>query len=83
MSNELQKNLALNEEEKEQLKQLVLARLSVMPDGIRLSIGGSNDLTKGELIEYVKSEDEIGKQFMSMELEFLQDLASGAIYGNE
>lgn len=83
MSNELPKNLDLNNEEKDQLKQLVLARLNVMPDGIRLSIGSSSDLTKQELIEYVKSEDEIGKQFMSMELEFLQDLASGAIYGNE
>jgi hypothetical protein len=72
----------LNVEEKKKLKELVLARLQVMPSDVTVSIGNTN-LDKQELTDHVQSEDEIGKQMMEMELEFLQDLASGAIYGHE
>lgn len=74
--------LKLTEEEKNKLKELVLARLTVMPQEISISIGDKN-LDKKALTEHVKSEDEIGKQMMEMDLEFLQDLARGAIYGHE
>lgn len=67
---------------KEQLKRLVVERLNVMPDTMRMAIG-SEMLTKKEVIERVGQEDEIGKQVMEMELNFLRALASGTIYGNE
>jgi len=64
------------------LKEIVLARLSVMPQDVSVSVGDKN-LDRAALMEHVESEDEIGKQMMEMDLEFLQDLASGAIYGHE
>lgn len=82
MTDQIQEQLHLTEEEKNKLKELVLARLNVMPQDISISIGDKN-LDKKELTEHVQSEDEIGKQMMEMELEFLQDLASGAVYGHE
>ncbi len=66
----------------EELKQLVLERLKVMPDTLNIAIG-SEELSKQELIKHVAQEDNVGKQIMEMELEFIQDLASGAIYRNE
>ncbi|KKR92047.1 MAG: hypothetical protein UY16_C0008G0023 [Candidatus Gottesmanbacteria bacterium GW2011_GWA2_47_9] len=82
MTDQAPDQLQLTEEEKNKLKELVLARLTVMPQDISISIGDKN-LDKKALSEHVESEDEIGKQMMEMELEFLQDLASGAIYGHE
>ncbi len=67
---------------KEHLKKIVLERVNVMPDTLGIAIG-SEHLTKGDLVSHVLGEDEIGKQFMELELEYLQGLASGAIYGNE
>ncbi|MEK7119638.1 MAG: hypothetical protein AAB889_03925 [Patescibacteria group bacterium] len=72
----------MNDQTLKKLKELVLARLTVMPQDISISIGDKN-LDKKALTDHVQSEDEIGKQMMEMELEFLQDLASGAIYGHE
>ncbi len=82
MSDQALDQLHLTADELNQLKELVLARLSVMPPDVSVSVGDKN-LDQKELTEHVQSEDEIGKQMMEMELEFLQDLASGAIYGNE
>lgn len=74
--------LNLSEQEKKQLKQIVLARIQVMPEDVNMSIG-SEQLTKDELIKHVEKGDEIGKQLISVQLEYLQALASGNIYGNE
>lgn len=67
---------------KEDLKKIVLARIQAMPDTLRISVG-SKDFSKEDLIKHVEKEDEIGEQMISIELEYLQDLASGAIYGNK
>lgn len=82
MNDHKDNRLNLDKEGKEQLKEIVLARLNVMPVDVSVTIG-SKDITKEQLVEHVKSEDEVGKQMMEMELEFLQDLASGVVYGNE
>lgn len=82
MNDHKDNQLNLDKEGKEQLKKIVLARLNVMPSDVSVSIG-SKGITKKQLVEHVKSGDEVGKQMMEMELEFLQDLASGAVYGNE
>ena len=82
MINHTEDQLKLTNEETKKLKEIVLARLNVMPEDVSVSVGDKN-LGKEELVEHVQSEDEIGKQMMEMDLEFLQDLASGAIYGHE
>ena len=63
----------------EQLKKLVLERVGAMPDSINLAVG-SAEITKKKLLEHVQQEDEIGRQFIEMELEFMRDLGSGAVY---
>ena len=67
---------------REQLKTLVLERINVMPDTMRIAVG-SEEFSKPDLIEHIQQEDEIGRQMMEVDLEFLRDLASGAIYGSE
>lgn len=71
--------IELTEEQKEELKKIVLARFQVMPDDLNISIGGE-DIAKKDLIAHIKNDDKIGEHLMLTELEFLQDLASGAIY---
>ena len=67
---------------KEQLKKLVIERVNVMPDTLRISVG-SDDFDKESLLNHVREEDEVGTQIMEMELDFLRGLASGAVYANE
>jgi hypothetical protein len=64
------------------LKELVETRIKAMSPDIELSVGSEN-LSREKLLGHVNDEDEIGKQIIEMQLEFLQDLGSGAIYGNE
>lgn len=67
---------------KEQLKKLVLERVGAMPDSMNLAVGAA-ELSKSDLLEHIRQEDEIGRQFMEMDLEFLRDLASGAVYAGK
>lgn len=72
------------EEEKifqEQIKELVIARIRTLSDDVALSIGGE-ELKRDQLIEHVREDDEVGKELIEMQLEFLQDMASGALYEN-
>ena len=66
---------------REQLKKLVLERIGVMPDTLRIAVG-SEELTKNDMTFHVQEEDETGRQLIEMELSFLRDLASGAVYTN-
>ena len=63
----------------ENLKKIVLERVNVMPDTLRIAVG-SEELTKKDVMRHVRDDDEVVKQMMEMEWEFLRDLASGAIY---
>ena len=66
----------------EQLKQLVIERFGTIPDNLKISMG-SNELTKNDVLKHVEKGDDVGNQIMEMELGFLRDLASGAIYTYE
>ena len=72
----------LDKELLEQLKRLTLARLQIMPSDTELAIG-SDRYTKSELVKHVSAADVLGRQMMSMQLEFLRDLASGEIYKDD
>jgi hypothetical protein len=85
MNEELQEqiqSIISDPELKEQLKALVLGRISVMPDNLRIAIG-STELGKDDISRHVEDGDDIGTQMMEMELVFLTDLASGAVYAND
>ena len=67
---------------KQQVQKLVLARVMVLPENMRLTVG-SADFTRKELVKHVQQDDDVGRQITTMQVEFLQDLASGAIYQDE
>ena len=54
----------------------------VLPENMRLTVG-SVDFTRKELVKHVQQDDDVGRQITTMQVEFLQDLASGAIYQDE
>lgn len=66
----------------QKLRELVLERLKRMPEDMEMSIGDL-DYSKTELLNHVSEGDEIGKEVVNMQIEFLQDLASGSIYSDE
>lgn len=69
----------MSEEEKvkEELKEVVIMRIEAMPSNLRLSIGNGKSLTKEEMIEHVKKEDETGKQIINSHLSFMRAIAKG------
>ena len=67
------KNNKINQE----IKETIIARIDAQPSNLRLSIGSSGSLTKEEMIEHVKKEDEIGKQIIRVHLNFLKAIANG------
>jgi len=62
------------------LKELVVARLEVLPSDVRISIGSLGNFTRDELIIHVKKNDEIGRKITEVELEYLKLLKEGIFY---
>lgn len=67
------------EEISEELKELVIARIDVLPKNKKISIGSIGEFTKGELIERIKKGDEVGKKIIELELTFLRALKDGIL----
>ena len=69
-----------NDKISEETKTLVIARIDAqVPSNLRLSIGSYGGMTKEEMIEHVKKEDEVGKQIIGSHLRFLQAQSSGKV----
>ena len=64
----------------EDIKKLVLARLEVLPEGKKMSIGSSGEFSRDEMISHVKAEDKIGRKIVEIEMDFLHALKTGALY---
>ena len=67
------------ENNKEDLKELVLARIGVMPSNFKLSIGSFGTFTKDEMISSVEKGDSVGKQIVQMQMNFINALSSGKL----
>ncbi len=74
MTEEIKKE---KEEIRNELKETIIIRIEALPSNLKLSIGGGNSLTKDEMIEHVKKEDEIGKQIINSHLSFMKAIAKG------
>ncbi|MFH1376086.1 MAG: hypothetical protein ABIH25_00450 [Candidatus Woesearchaeota archaeon] len=62
------------------IKKLVLYRLdATIPLHFKLSIGNKGVFTKEELKGHIEKEDEIGRIFVDMQLEFIKASSSGKI----
>ncbi len=67
-------------EVKEEIKELVIAKIDArMPSNIKISIGGIGSMSKQEMIEHVKKEDEQGKQIIQMHMNFIKAMTSGKL----
>lgn len=71
--------MSKEEDKSEDIKELVIARLGIMPSNYQLSIGNKGTFTKNQLIDHVKQEDEIGKQIVKMQINFINALTSGKL----
>jgi hypothetical protein len=67
------------EEKEKYWVELVLAKLSVMPAGYKLSVGDKGTFSKVELIDHVSKRDSIGKQIIDMQISFTKALTSGEL----
>ncbi len=67
---------------KEEIKEIVLARLETLPNDASISIGSMGSFSKDQLIEAVKEDTEVGKKITEIQLEYLQLLKEGIFYGN-
>ncbi len=60
--------------------ELVVARLQHLPSDTNISIGPLGTFTKAELIEHVRSFDEIGRKMIDLEIGFLRSMKEGFFY---
>ncbi|MBU2099952.1 hypothetical protein KKG83_04665 [Candidatus Micrarchaeota archaeon] len=58
-----------------QAKLVVLEKLKNLPMDAKLSIGNGQSITKNELIKHVEDLDEIGKEYIEVELFYLRSIA--------
>lgn len=58
----------------EDIKQLVIARLEVLPEDTGISIGSEGEFSKDELIKRVQEGDDIGQKIVEVEMNYLQGL---------
>lgn len=58
----------------QEIKDLVIARLEVLPEDTGISIGSAGEFTRDELIERVRQGDEIGQKIVKVELSYLKSL---------
>jgi hypothetical protein len=64
-------------------KQLVMARLETLPSNIGVAVGSDGNYTKEQLLEHVDQEDEIGVQFIDLDLQFLRALKTGSLFNEQ
>lgn len=64
----------------EDIKELVKARLNVLSQNIRISIGSEGSFSRDELIEHINEGDKIGEKIIEINMEFLRALKKGEFY---
>lgn len=63
----------------DEIRNLVIARLSVLSSNTSKSIGDEGTFTRDELIDHVKQGDKIGKTIQAVEMEWLRAWKTGKI----
>lgn len=69
----------LDKETLEEMKKLVLARLKASSDELTISVG-STEYSREDMLKSVEDIDDLGKEIIQAQIEYLRDMASGAIY---
>ncbi|MFH1078485.1 MAG: hypothetical protein V1745_04385 [Patescibacteria group bacterium] len=65
------------ETEDEEIRKLVLARLSILSSDTIISIGSDGSFNRDELMDHVEMGDEIGKKMEEIDMEWLRSLKHG------
>lgn len=58
----------------DEINKLVIARISSMPENMKISIGNYGTFDKYQLIENIKKRDEIGKKVVEIQLFYLRSM---------
>jgi len=72
-----------SEEKIKSEKELVLFRLLASDPRLQLSVGGDGTVktyTREQIIEHVKTLDEVGKEYIKTQMEFMRAMGSGELY---
>lgn len=64
----------------QEIRQLVIERLRVLPSGKQIAIGGNQTYSPDELIQQVEQVSDIGKKIVEVELEFLRAMKNEDFY---
>lgn len=61
----------------QEIVNLVVSRIEAMPPNVELSVGQGGDYTKEQLIDSVRKQDDIGRQMIDVQMEYLRSLGKG------
>jgi hypothetical protein len=61
-------------------REIIIARLRVLPSNRRTAVGNYGSFTRDELIEHVEKGDEIGKKLIEVQMAFLTAIKTGKLY---
>lgn len=64
----------------EKEREIIIARLEVADKELCFSSGGSSEtFSRDELIEHIRKNDSVGREFVKTEMEFLRALKDGGL----
>ena len=69
----------IDQETLREMQKLVIARLKASSDDLTISVG-STEYTKKEMLESVEEINDLGKEIIKAQIDYLRDMAAGAIY---
>ncbi len=70
----------MNKRISKEIKELVIARLDVMPSSMKVSIGSYGAFSKDDLKEHVEKEDSVGRKVVEVQMAFLRAIKEGKLY---
>lgn len=66
---------------REKARELVIERIKAASNNLKICIGSQNtEYSKQEILETLKEDSELSKEIIDVQLKYLRDMASGAIY---
>jgi len=81
MTQDKNSKLHRNEKTKEEARELVIERIKAVSNNLKICVG-SSEYSKEEILKSLKEDNELGKEIIDIQLEYLRDIARGAIYQN-
>lgn len=59
--------------------ELVIARLETLPPSVYFASGNGSNISRDDMIDHIRDNDETGKEFVETEMEFLRTLKDGKL----